>query len=490
MTYPHGGASQIWRDGSGGAHNPMKSQIRDWATKIENRVDGTVTIFEFGAVHGGEISASLQASFDSGASVVIIPDGSFTLANPGVDVPSDVNVRQMGAISINTAIPAATITGAIRIENQSNVLWEISKFDASGMPTYDNNVFVVTGSTNVEIRLGNSIDSANDRFPLGFVRSNGNTRFKLIGGDITNSGGICHEGTNNTHSRIEGVGMYCLGQRSACDVSGGSFNHYVNNTFSAAANTTTSAFSFNDEKSVDAGNISVGGAFGQTVGHVGNQADHSAVFGNISDVADSIGFNIQATQLAAVFGNPVAGSPTTGVTCTSGAKFNTVFGHPVEAGDYGVRPGGYTLAMGNISVGADLRGYSSSFDAAKALYVGNMAVNGGSVGFEWGIVSGQKNSVLVGNFAGDDQATPTQTHGFRSLSAQNHFVGNATDGNHVTAEFDGTFSSIPNKDLSETTIERAVTVNGSTVNLAELPTSATGLATGDLWNDAGTVKVA
>ncbi len=30
---------------------------------------------------------------------------------------------------------------------------------------------------------------------------------------------------------------------------------------------------------------------------------------------------------------------------------------------------------------------------------------------------------------------------------------------------------------------------GSTANLSGLPTSATGLRAGDLWNDAGTVKI-
>lgn len=32
-------------------------------------------------------------------------------------------------------------------------------------------------------------------------------------------------------------------------------------------------------------------------------------------------------------------------------------------------------------------------------------------------------------------------------------------------------------------------IEGTTAKLSELPTSATGLAAGELWNDAGTVKV-
>ncbi|WP_147127821.1 sialate O-acetylesterase [Shimia ponticola] len=35
MTYPHGGASEIWRDGVDNAHNPRKPEIRDWGGKVE-----------------------------------------------------------------------------------------------------------------------------------------------------------------------------------------------------------------------------------------------------------------------------------------------------------------------------------------------------------------------------------------------------------------------------------------------------------------------
>jgi hypothetical protein len=35
-----------------------------------------------------------------------------------------------------------------------------------------------------------------------------------------------------------------------------------------------------------------------------------------------------------------------------------------------------------------------------------------------------------------------------------------------------------------------ITVNSSTINIPSLPTSASGLAAGDLWNDSGTLKIA
>jgi hypothetical protein len=40
-----------------------------------------------------------------------------------------------------------------------------------------------------------------------------------------------------------------------------------------------------------------------------------------------------------------------------------------------------------------------------------------------------------------------------------------------------------------TTLASRRRVNGTTASLTELPTSATGLRSGELWNDSGTVKV-
>jgi len=51
MTYPHGGASQIWRDAN--AHNPRKSEIRDWGKQVEDLLHGKVHITQFGADASG-----------------------------------------------------------------------------------------------------------------------------------------------------------------------------------------------------------------------------------------------------------------------------------------------------------------------------------------------------------------------------------------------------------------------------------------------------
>ncbi|MCT4557359.1 MAG: SGNH/GDSL hydrolase family protein [Pelagimonas sp.] len=39
MTYPHGGAGEIWRDGVGQPHNPSKFEIREWGGHVEDQID-------------------------------------------------------------------------------------------------------------------------------------------------------------------------------------------------------------------------------------------------------------------------------------------------------------------------------------------------------------------------------------------------------------------------------------------------------------------
>lgn len=55
MTYPHGGASQIWRDGVGVPYNPLKPQIRDWAGAVEASV-GYKTLQEMNGLAAGALS--------------------------------------------------------------------------------------------------------------------------------------------------------------------------------------------------------------------------------------------------------------------------------------------------------------------------------------------------------------------------------------------------------------------------------------------------
>lgn len=80
MTYPHGGASQIWRDGDGGSHNPEKGQIRDWGKQIEQEsilardvpsLDGRVGALEAVSLGGAALYA------DTAAGIAATSDGDF-----------------------------------------------------------------------------------------------------------------------------------------------------------------------------------------------------------------------------------------------------------------------------------------------------------------------------------------------------------------------------------------------------------------------------
>jgi hypothetical protein len=422
--------------------------------------EGEFSTASFGDVSDAEFTATLQRAFDSGRSPIVIPHGDFLITVPGVDVPGNVDVIQRGNLRVSDSIVAATYPAAIRIVSVSNVSWKISKIDATA-GSFDNNIFLVSGCFDVSISGGRVLDSAVDRFPLGPFRVLSNTRLSIRNVTVTGAGGSCLEGLSNTSSIFENNTFFTLGQKSAIDVSSGSLNRYVGNQCNSPANTTTSAFSFNDLRSVCASNITTGGAFGITVGHVGRAADHSAVTGNVCHAPSSIGLNIQATRYAAITGNTVDAT-LTGITVTSGGNFNIITGNTVNGCTFGIRAGVFCVVTGNIVVGATTGAYQPSVDNSRSLHVGNGAFNGSGQAFRLGVAGSQINNVAVGNLAADGQATPTQTHGFTSLSARNLFVGNATDGNHTIAEFTGTFSTSPNKVLTETAEARSTVFRGVT----------------------------
>jgi parallel beta-helix repeat protein len=432
----------IYNEGSSGAVDRV----------LTSRLQDFVSVKDFGAVGNGVANdtAAIQAAFSSGATNIWVPQGTYRVSGVPVNIPSNVRIKCDGKIIVTDAIPAASYLGAFVISARSSVEWDGGLIDFSGFPAYDNNIFFVTNSTDVTIKNVRIIDANNDRFPLGPVRGLTNNRLFLKDIVMTNVGGIGYNALNNTNSVFDGLHITTTtNQKSAIDTSGGGYNRYANCTVISPSNTTTSAFSFNDPKSVCTGNVTVGGAFGITVGHAPYPADHSAVTGNVINAPASIGINIQASKYATITGNTV-NDTITGITVTTLGSFNVVTGNTVFDCSYGVRINTYCVATGNIVVGASIGGYQPSADNARNLHVGNGAFNGTGVGFRMGIAASQINNTLVGNLAGDSQGVPTQTVGFSSLSARNNLFGNSTDGNHVTAEFQGVYSSIPLKDTSDT----------------------------------------
>ena len=431
------------------SYNPANTSN---VTNVETKLRESVSVKDFGTIGNGiaDDTAAIQAAFNSGASNVYIPQGTYRISAVAITIPSNTKIKCEGKIIVTSAIPAASYIGAFVISSKANIEWDGGVIDFSGFASYDNNIFYVASSTDIVIKNVRIIDADNDRFPLGPVRSNGNTRLTLKDIIMTNVGGIGHEGLNNTYSVFDGLHITTTtNQKSAQDVSGGTYNRYANSTFVSPSNTTTSAFSFNDAKSVCTGNVTVGGAYGITVGHAPYPANSSSVTGNVINAPATIGINIQASKYVTITGNTV-NDTVTGITVTTSGVFNTITGNTVFDCTFGVRVGAYCVATGNIVVSAATGAYQPNVDNAKSIHVGNGAFNGAGQAFRFGVAGTQINNTLVGNFAGDNQTVPTQTVGFSSLSGQNNLFGNSTDGNHVTAEFQGTYSSVPLKDTSDT----------------------------------------
>jgi hypothetical protein len=416
-----------------------------------------VNVKQFGATGDGttDDTGAIQAALDNGIACVEFPPATgYRVASPGLVVPNNLVIDQTkGKIVITSAILAASYTGAIRIESKSNVRWLLGVIDISGFATYDNNLFIISSCTDVEIlgsQGGHIIDANNDRYPLGPVRSQNNLRGKYDNIKITNVGGIAFQTAGDDYSQFSFISCHG-GTQSSIETNNGTHNVYLANICNPTSNTSFSAFSYNDQYSSCMGNISVGGKYSMTAGHVGYTASYSSIIGNIGDSPTDFCYNIQATQYASFVGN-IGEAGTWGMRASSGSSHCSVVGNVME----GLSQDGYSLGPyytigGNIVDGFNTSGYRSFGDGNIMTVFGNIAMNGtnaSSAGYNWGIAGTQKNAIIVGNFAGDSQGTPTQNKGFASLSAQNLILGNATDGNHVTEEFDGPYSESKNKDLS------------------------------------------
>ena len=196
-------------------------------------------------------------------------------------------------------------------------------------------------------------------------------------------------------------------------------------------------------------NIVEGGLNGITVGHASPyQAHYSVVGGNIVDSPASNGIILQYTNNTSISSNIIIDS-VDGIVGASGSKGNVLSGNViVDPTSEGVRLGVYSLANGNLVTGSASSAFRGHVDNLHGLFVGNIAMNGAGVAFDAGVAGSQVNHMWIGNFAGDDQGTATQTKGFANLSGQNILVGNSTDGNHTTAEFAGTYSGSGQKDTS------------------------------------------
>jgi len=428
---------------------------------------GNVNLAQFGATTAdSQIAINACLAYASTNNVRQVYNYSTVGIGGPVNAVSNVTFYNQGTIVINGPILAASNLGAIVCDTKSRFKFIGGTVDASGVPTYDNNIFLFQDNDKCLIRNVDIIDADNDRYPLGPLRTqqNTNSRFEYI--DMSNVGGIGHQSFEDDDCHfiaITGDGEDGTSQRSMIETNDGEQNIWALCRALTPSNTTTSSFSFNDKKSVLIGNITVGGGEGISVGHLSPfEADLSTVLGNVVDSPTTNCFNVQATMNAAMTGNVLIGG-TNGMAGTSGsqrcvATGNVLFGQS----SIGISAGDYWVVTGNCSDGATSASYRTAFDSAHVVVTGNMSVDCDNTGYQWGLAISQINAVVVGNMACDSRGTPLLTTGFNGLSPQNLFLGNATDGNATFRQFDGNFSTLPNKDLSDATEDSGLFSDGTT----------------------------
>jgi len=119
MNYPHGGASEIWRDDNG--HNPVKSEIRDWGGVVEASAE--LTPYAMGAVGDGikDDTAALQAYVAnlkaSGLPFVGQPGAIYKITDPnGLWLGSDDTTNTVRGFYANGSTILIAVDGGVGVD--------------------------------------------------------------------------------------------------------------------------------------------------------------------------------------------------------------------------------------------------------------------------------------------------------------------------------------------------------------------------------------
>lgn len=412
-----------------------------------------INLVDFGSRNDADSSYILQHVFNVYAGLGKFIDNYDNLViRDQVNAVNKLTFRNFGRVVIDSDIPAATKTGALVCDGKDRFKFIGGEIEVT-FTTYDNNIILSQNNTNCLFADFDIIDYPVDRYPLAPIRSLNNSRCRYRNIDVSTVGGIAMQTFGDDDCTYVSVTTEsATTNKSLIETNDGTRNIYLACTTYSPANTVTSSFSFNDKYSVALGNLTVGGAYGVTVGHSAPyEANYSVVAANVSSGASNTSFNIQATKYAVV-GLNVADSASADYSYqgTLGSEKVALIGNVgKDAANHGYRTGARYTVVGNISDEC-ANGYRPHVDDGETVAVGNLANGGNGTGFNFGIIAGMIRHTLVGNVATDDKVTPTLVTGFKA-NEQSLMIGNATDGNATFRQFDGNYSSNPNKDMSDTT---------------------------------------
>lgn len=459
------------------------------ARTLADRFADVVNVKDFGAGNGGDDTAAINSAIAAG-SVIYFPRGSYKATSP---IIIEKTVRLMGDGSQSSFIS---------IEHSGNGI----VFQPVGAGT--NDVFLNSCSMfDINVTRASSITTPADNIWLrqcnGFravnvSSNNGNTCFRISGGQLNSLTG-CRAFASNTSivKATQNAGILL----EDAELSGGSFQPCYTVNISDLFGSTTNILDYNIKvRSCDGLNIN-------------NAYLAYAGIANIGFIRQRTTSNVVAINITNVY------LDCTGFFGGDNTPYAILVTHSLSAGSYGVS--GLNISdcvMANNAGDPSVSNFNALIDftkngqnvSVKGCYIAN---SGADYGIEIGDSSGNGSYVFSGNTFSNLSNDPTPGGGgafyardFNQLVIDgNNFRNTVTASRQVLINgSNGSLTAIGNiTDGSATQmvdIATGATFTGNVVLLnagqtttnivrLSLPTVTTGLPSGAMWNDGGTVKI-
>jgi hypothetical protein len=482
----------VWVAADFNQFTPFLATGTTFARNLVTREADVVNVKDFGAGNGGDDTAAINSAIAAG-SVIYFPRGLYNLTSP---IVIEKTVRLMGDGSQSSFIQINHSGNGIVFQPVGAGTSDVFLNTCS---IFDLNVFrpssITTPADNIWLRQCNSFRAVN------VSSNNGNTCFRISGGQLNSLTG-CRAFASNTSivKATENAGILL----EDAELSGGSFQPCYTVNISDLFGSTTNILDYNIKvKSCDGLNINnayLAFADVANLGFVRQRTTSSVAAINITNVYfDCTGFFGASNTPYAIF----------------------VF-HSLPAGTYGVNSLNISDCVMANNAGDPA---SSNFNALidfikfgenvsfKGCYIANSGADYG-VEIHDSSVGGPSGSyVFSGNTFSNLSNDPTPGSGGafyakdidQLIISNNNFRNTATSSWQVLIDgSNGSLTAIGN--ITDGSAAQMVTIAGgatfsgnlvllnagqTTTNIVRLslPTVTTGLPSGAMWNDGGTVKI-